>query len=93
AAYLVSDDLSASSDANGTQSFDVLSIDPMFNADFSLQNLSPLRNKGNPGDGAAIFSPGLFDVAGEARVYPAGLPDIGAFENMEVIFIDGFELP
>jgi hypothetical protein len=65
----------------------------MFNPDFSLQALSPLRDKGSLGGGAAAFSPGLFDVAGQTRVYPAGLPDIGAFENNDVIFINDFELP
>jgi hypothetical protein len=92
--YLVSDDLSAPTDANGTQSFDVLSVNPMFNPDFSLQALSPLRDKGSlGGGGVSIFSPGLFDVAGQTRIWPAGFPDIGAFENNDVIFITDFELP
>jgi hypothetical protein len=92
--YLVSDDLSALNDATGTQSFDVLSTNPMFNPDFSLQALSPLRDKGSlGGGGVSVFSPGLFDVAGQTRISPAGLPDIGAFENNDVIFMNGFELP
>lgn len=92
--YLVSDDLSAPGDAGGTQSFDVVSVDPMFSADFSLLARSPLRNKGNSGGGGvSVFTPGPFDVEGKDRAYPAGLPDIGAFENLDVIFIDDFELP
>ena len=90
--YLLSDDLSAIGDAAGTQAFDVVSVDPMFNADFSIQGFSPLRDKGNPGGGAALFSPGPFDVAGQVRDYPAGLPDIGAFEIADLIFLDDFDL-
>jgi hypothetical protein len=89
--YLLSDDLSAIGDAMGTQAFDVVSINPMFNADFSLQDFSPLRDKGNPGGVGSLFTPGSFDVEGKERVHPAGLPDIGAFEITDVIFADDFE--
>jgi hypothetical protein len=92
-AYLVSDDLSAPNDATGTQSFDILSANPVFDADFSIQASSPLRDRGNPGGVGSVFSPGLFDVTGQVRASPAGLPDIGAFENTDVILINGFELP
>jgi hypothetical protein len=91
--YLLSDDLSSIDDATGTQAFDVVSVDPMFNADFSIEGASPLRDKGNPGGGMALFSPGPFDVTGEARAYPAGFPDIGAFEVGDLIFFNDFELP
>jgi hypothetical protein len=90
--YLLSDDLSALGDATGAQAFDVVSVDPMFNPDFSLQDFSRLRDKGNPGGGASLFTPGLFDVEGKERIHPAGLPDIGAFEITDMIFAGDFEL-
>lgn len=89
--YLASDDLSALGDANGTQAFDVTSVNPMFNADFSISDFSPLRDKGNAGGVGSVFSPGPYDVTGGPRVFGA-LPDIGAFEINDVIFVDDFEI-
>jgi hypothetical protein len=87
--YLVNDDFDdLSAAANAAQSVALLSADPMFYADFSLHNLSPLRDKGNPG--GFVFTLESSDVAGNPRVYGAN-PDIGAFETYDLIFADGFE--
>ena len=81
------DDLSEAANAAGTN--ELVSADPMFYPDFSLHDLSPLRDKGAPG--GFIFTMEAFDVAGNPRVYGAN-PDIGAFETHDLIFADGFEL-
>jgi hypothetical protein len=85
--YLLNDDLGDLSEATGTQASNLLSVDPLFNPDFSLQDLSPLRDKGVSNG----FVSGPYDVIGNPRVYGAN-PDIGAFEVQDVIFADGFEL-
>jgi hypothetical protein len=90
-AYLINDDLGDLSEANGTQASNLLAVNPLFNADFSLQDFSPLRDKGNPGGGGSVFSPGTFDVAGMPRVYHNEVPDIGAFEIQDVIFAGGVD--
>jgi hypothetical protein len=88
-AYLDNDDFDDLSEAaNAAQAAGLLSVDPMFYPDFSLHNLSPLRDKGNPG--GFVFSLEPFDVVGKPRVYGAN-PDIGAFETYDIIFADAFE--
>ncbi|MET0232137.1 MAG: hypothetical protein ABW186_14480 [Rhodanobacteraceae bacterium] len=87
--YVLNDDFGDLLEAGGTQSANLVSVDPLFKPDFSLDDLSPLRDKGNTG--SAIFSPGLFDVAGLPRVYHNEKPDIGAFEIQDVIFASGVD--
>jgi hypothetical protein len=87
-AYLLADDLSDITEAEGTQATDVVSVDPLFNPDYSLQDFSPLRNKGS---GGGLFAPGDFDVVGQPRVYHDELPDIGAFEIQDVVFAHDFD--
>ncbi|HJT97774.1 MAG TPA: hypothetical protein VJ696_05610 [Rhodanobacteraceae bacterium] len=88
-AYLFSNDIEASAEAAGTHVTDLYSVDPQFNPDFSLSDLSALRDKGN--EGTAVFSPGTFDVVGQPRIYHGELPDIGAFEIQDVIFAFDFD--
>jgi hypothetical protein len=88
--YLVNDDFDdLAQAANAAQAVGLLSADPMFYPDYSLHNLSPLRDKGNAG--GFVFSLEPYDVAGNPRVYGAN-PDIGAFETFDLIFADDFEL-
>jgi hypothetical protein len=87
--YLANDDLDDLSAATGAaQASGLVTVDPMFNPDFSLRDFSQLRDRGNPG--GFIFSLEPFDVAGNARVYGAGV-DIGAFEISDLLFADDFE--
>ncbi len=88
--YLANDDLDDLAEAaNAAQATGVVSLDPMFYPDFSLHDLSPLRDMGTPG--GFIFNLEPYDVAGNPRVYGDN-PDIGAFETHDIIFADGFEL-
>ncbi len=66
-----------------------MSIDPLFNVDYSLSDFSPLRDKGSAG--APFFSPGDFDVEGQPRIYHSEHVDIGAFEVQDVIFAHDFD--
>jgi len=86
--YLATDDFGDLADAVNTHAADLLSVDPLFNPDHSLRDLSPLRDKGS--DGGSIFSPGAYDVVGNTRTAGAK-PDIGAFEIQDVIFAHGFD--
>jgi hypothetical protein len=87
--YLASDDFDDLSEAaNAVQAVAIVSADPMFYPDYSLHDLSPLRDKGSPG--GFVFSIESSDVAGHPRVNGTG-PDIGAFETYDVIFASGFE--
>jgi len=88
ATVLMRDDLSNLDEATGTQASGLISMDPMFNSDFSLKDLSPLREAGS--DGVGFFSPGQYDVRGEQRVYGVH-PDLGAFEIQDVISAYGFD--
>ena len=88
-AYLSSNDIEHAADAGGTHVTDLYSVDPQFRPDYSLSDLSALRDKGNAGTG--LFSPGAFDVVGNPRVYFGVLPDIGAFEIQDVIFAFDFD--
>jgi hypothetical protein len=88
--YLIADDLADLNEATGTQAAGLLSVDPLFDVAFSLQDYSPLRDKGNIGGG--VFSPGMFDVGGQPRIYHAELPDIGAFEIQDVIFASSLDV-
>lgn len=84
--YLSNDDFDDLSEAaNAAQASALLSLDPLFYPDYSLHDLSPLRDMG------LVFSLESFDVVGNPRVDGAN-PDIGAFETHDVIFADGFEL-
>jgi len=89
-AYLTNDDFYDLSEAdNAAQATALLSADPMFiNSDFSLGDMSPLRDLGSPG--GFIFAVGPYDVIGNPRTYGAK-PDIGAFEIQDVIFAHGFD--
>jgi hypothetical protein len=64
-------------------------INPQFvdllGGNFRLDFSSPLRNAGTAG-----FDAGPVDIVGEPRVSD-GTIDLGAFENQEVRFKDGFE--
>lgn len=87
--YLGNDDFfDLSEAANAAQTTALLSVDPMFYSDFSLHDLSPLRNLGDPG--GFLFALGQYDVIGNPRTYGAK-PDIGAFEIQDVIFAHGFD--
>jgi hypothetical protein len=86
--YTLNDDFGDVADAANTHAANLLSVDPLFNPDYSLRDLSPLRDKGN--SGGPIFSPGTFDVVGNARTAGPS-PDIGAFEIQDVIFAHGFD--
>ncbi|HEX5123888.1 MAG TPA: choice-of-anchor Q domain-containing protein [Rhodanobacteraceae bacterium] len=84
--YLANDDFNdLSESANAAQASALLSVDPLFYPDYSLHDLSPLRDKG------FAFSLESYDVVGYPRVDGAN-PDIGAFETHDVIFANGFEL-
>jgi hypothetical protein len=85
---LGNDDFGNLAEAANTQSSNLLSVDPLFNADYSLRDLSPLRNLGDPG--GFLFALGQYDVVGNPRIYGAR-PDIGAFEIQDVIFAHGFD--
>lgn len=86
--YLEYSDLGDLAEAQNTQSSNLLSVDPMFLPDYSLHDLSPLRNLGSPG--GFVFTPGQYDVVGNPRTY--GLyPDIGAYEIQDVIYAGGFD--
>jgi hypothetical protein len=85
---MVNDDLGNLDEAANTQAVNLLSINPMFNPDFSLQDTSPLRDAGSTGN--IFFSPGNFDVIGSPRIYGTN-PDIGAFEIQDVIFASAFD--
>jgi hypothetical protein len=86
--YVEYSDLGDLAEAQNTQSSNLLSVDPLFLPDYSLHDLSPLRDKGS--SGGFVFSPGSFDVVGNPRTYGTN-PDIGAFEVQDVIFADGFD--
>lgn len=88
-AFLFSMDIERTDQASGTHVTDLYSVDPQLKADFSLADLSPLRDKGNPG--TLVFAPGDFDVVGNPRTYHGILPDIGAFEIQDVIFAYDFD--
>jgi hypothetical protein len=88
-AYLFSNDMQNTLEAGGTHVTDLYSVDPQFKPDFSLGSLSALRDKGSPGTG--VFSPGDFDVLGNARIYHGVAPDIGAFEIQDVILAFDFD--
>ena len=64
-----------------------LSVDPLFGLDFRLQLQSPLREAGvdEPFGGLSAT-----DLAGEPRIIGAHV-DIGAYENRDSVFADGFE--
>ena len=85
---LSNDDFFDLNEASNTESFDLLSIDPLFNLDFSLQDLSPLRDAGDPG--GFLYTPGVLDLVGNPRVH-GSKPDIGAYEITEIIFANGFD--
>jgi len=88
--YLVSDDFADLAETANAQVLDVISVDPQFEADFSLADFSPLRDRGSTG--SAFFTPGTFDVGGEPRTYHGELPDIGAFEIQDVILAHDFDV-
>lgn len=73
--------------ANATTS-NVLSIDPLFNPDFSLSDFSPLRDAGLVG--GFLFANGEYDAFGNQRMDGAN-PDVGAFEISDVIFAHAFD--
>jgi hypothetical protein len=86
-AFLVNDDFGDVSEATGAQVGHLVSVDPLFNSDFSLRDFSPLRDA----CGASFFfSPGEFDVIGNLRAY--GIPDIGAYEIQDVVFASDFDV-
>ena len=91
--YLVNDDLGNLNEADNTTASDLISLNPLFNADFSLEDYSLLRDRGSDGD--IVFTPGPFDVVGNPRTYYAGHPgahtDIGAYEIQDVIFVHAFD--
>ena len=86
--WLLNDDLTSLGEATNTQSYALLSVDPLFNADFSLRDASALRDAGS--DGSIVFYPGVSDVVGNSRTYGV-YPDIGAYEIQDVIFADDFD--
>lgn len=86
--YMQNDDLGNLAEAANTQATNLLSVDPMFNSDYSLKDYSPLRDAGS--NGGVIYSPGEFDVIGNPRTDGAN-PDIGAFEIQDVIFANTFD--
>ncbi len=88
-AYLFSDNIADATEAIGTNFDGITSLDPAFEADFSLRDGSPMRNRGNPGGGA--FGISSFDVVGQPRVYDL-LPDIGAYEIQDVVFAYDFDI-
>ncbi len=92
-AYLMEDDFFNPTDAANTHATDLISLDPLFNADFSLADYSLLRNRGS--DGGFGYTPGDFDVVGNPRIYDAGQPgshaDIGAYEIQDVIFASALD--
>ena len=58
--------------------------------DFRLLSTSPLVNAGTDDFDTDAFDPGTFDFDGNPRVND-GQYDIGAFENQNAVFKDGFE--
>ena len=66
-ALLTNDDVEHIADTANTQASNILSVDPLFNPDLSLQDLSPMRQLGN--SGGFLFSPGEFDLIGNPRIY------------------------
>jgi hypothetical protein len=87
--YLWNSDFSDLSEAaNAAQATALSSLDPLFQPDLSLHDLSPLRDKGAPSGFTFLLEP--YDVIGNPRVYGAN-PEIGAFEIQDVIFANGFE--
>lgn len=81
-------DLGDPTEAANANVSNIVSADPMFEPDYSLHDLSPLRNLGDPG--GFLFALGQYDVIGNARTYGAR-PDIGAFEIQDVIFAHAFD--
>jgi hypothetical protein len=86
--YALNDDLSDVSEVAGTISNSILSLDPLFNSDLSLKDLSPLRDRGI----VTEVMTSAFDVGGQPRIYHDELPDIGAFEIQDVIFANGLDV-
>lgn len=91
-AMLINDDLADPNEADGTSSFHIASVDPLFDTDFSLLDLSPLHDAGDPG--GFLFTVGTYDLIGNSRIYNAK-PDMGAYEMTDVIYANGldFQLP
>lgn len=85
--YLLNDDFGNLTEVANAQADSLLSVDPLLNPDFSIQDPSPVRDKGSAG---GLFSPGAFDVIGNSRVW-GRQPDIGAYEFQD-LFFNGFEL-
>jgi hypothetical protein len=74
----------------GTSSGNLALSDPLFvnppGGDYRLQFTSPLRNAGTAG-----YPTGSLDLDGAPRLNEVQY-DIGAYENCEVVFSDGFEI-
>lgn len=81
-------DLAEISDLDGATISDVLTLNPLFNADYSLSDFSPLRDAGLTG--GFVFENGNFDVFGNPRTQN-DRPDIGAIEISDVIFAHPFD--
>lgn len=88
-AYLFSVDLADVGEAANTNATDLYTYNPLFNADFSLTDFSPLRDRGTASSGIPI---GNYDVVGLPRVYHDERPDIGAFEIQDVIMAYDFDV-
>ena len=81
-------DLTDISDLDGATISNVLTLNPLFNADYSLRDFSPLRDAGLTA--GFIFENGNFDVFGNPRIQN-DRPDIGATEISDVIFAHPFD--
>lgn len=86
--WLVNSDLGDLSAAIGTQSANLLSVNPLFDSSFSLGDFSPLRNAGDTGGFFYVVGP--YDVVGHERTIGAR-PDIGAYEIFDSIFAHDFD--
>jgi hypothetical protein len=85
--YFLDVDVTDLGELSGMAVTNAFSIDPMFNADLSIGDMSPLREAGTVG---GLFSNGAYDVIGSPRIY-GQRPDIGAFELQDVIFAHPFD--
>jgi hypothetical protein len=81
------DDVGDLSELDGMDVSDTISVDPLFAANLSLSDMSPLRDAGLV---SGLIPNGTYDVTGSQRIY-GSMPDIGAFEIQDVIFAHPFD--